>query len=192
MAKGKASGGGSPRPNRPVVWMMTDPRFGDALIRSARALPFGSVIVLRHYDLEESARRALFRQLRRIAKRRGMLVFLADTPRNARRWRADGVHGRWQRGRCAGLDASTAVHDRQELRAASRAGAQWMLISPVHATRSHPGQPVLGVGGWRALAQQANRQEKVIALGGMNRARAAMMRNLPVDGWAAIDALIKR
>ena len=67
-----------------------------------------------------------------------------------------------------------------------------MLISPVHATRSHPGQPVLGVGGWRALAQQANRQEKVIALGGMNRARAAMMRSLPVDGWAAIDALIKR
>jgi thiamine monophosphate synthase len=37
------------------------------------------------------------------------------------------------------------AHDRRELIAAKRAGAHLVLLSPVFATRSHPGQNSLGV-----------------------------------------------
>ena len=187
MAKGKAS-----RDARRRVWLMTDPRLGDRLLASARALPRGGVIVLRHYELDADERRAMFRRLRRIAKQRGHQLFLAGDPLTARRWRADGVHGR-RPSRSAGgaLPRSAPVHDRRELREAARGGADWLLLSPVYPTRSHFGAPVLGPSGFRQLASQAACYGVVVALGGMTRARITMMRGLAVRGWAAIDALKK-
>ena len=59
-----------------------------------------------------------------------------------------------------------------------------LFVSPVFATRSHPGALVLG-------AREARRIVRglpvvVIALGGMNAQRFQRMTGF--DGWAAIDA----
>lgn len=71
-----------------------------------------------------------------------------------------------------------------ELIAAERAGADLILLSPVFATRSHPGAPVLGPVRFGLLARQA--RTPIVALGGMTAKRA---RALPdAYGWAAIDA----
>ncbi len=185
MAKGKASRG-----NIPQIWLLTDPRLDEALFASARALRRGSTIVLRHYDLDPAARRALFRQLRRIAKQRGHRLFLAGDTRSARCWQADGVHGREPKAASnTGFPRSAPVHDRRELREANRSGADWLLVSPIHPTRSHPGANSLGPSAFRRLAAQAAKQGQVVALGGMTHRRFAMMRALPVSGWAAIDGL---
>ena len=188
MAQSKASRGGTPR-----IWLMTDPRLDGALLASARALPRGSAIVLRHYELKQSERRALFLSLRRIARQRGHRLYLAGDAMTARRWGADGVHGRAKgSGTERGLQCSAPVHDRAELLAAARCGADYALISPVYPTRSHPGAKALGASGFRKLAMLARtRGLAPIALGGMTRARFAMLRALPVGGWAAIDALKK-
>ncbi|WP_420606682.1 thiamine phosphate synthase [Novosphingopyxis sp.] len=187
MAKGKASRG-----KAPCIWLMTDPRLGESLYASARALPRGSAIVLRHHDLDPIARRILFRRLRRIAKQRGHRLFLADDAKTARRWQADGVHGRTgAREPGEAFPRSAPVHGRRELRDAVRSGADWLLVSPVFPTRTHPGRKPLGAAGFRQLAGQAALFGNVVALGGMRRARYAMMRALPVTGWAAIDSLTK-
>jgi len=182
MAKGKAS-------RAPRVWLMTDPRIDAVLLASARALPLGSAIILRHYDLPQSERRALFARLRRIARQRGHSLFLAGDERIARRWGADGFHGRTT-GR-TNLRHSTAVHDRRELALAHRLGADTVLISPVYRTASHSAARPLGPMAFRDLAMLATQGADVVALGGMNRARVQMMRALPVMGWAAIGALAK-
>ncbi len=188
MAKGKVSRRAAPR-----IWLMTDPRLGDALLPSARALPRGSGIILRHYELNEAERRTLFLRLRRIARQRGHQLHIAGDARTARRWGADGVHGKVDRKGHAGIIRSMAVHDRAELRHALRGRADWLLISPVHPTGSHPGARPLRPIGFQALAIQAARAGggRIVALGGMNHARFAMMRAMPVSGWAAIDALKK-
>jgi thiamine-phosphate pyrophosphorylase len=70
--------------------------------------------------------------------------------------------------------------------AAIRAGADALFVSPVFATRSHPGAPALGRARLGLLIRGL--RIPVIALGGMDRRRAASLRALGVHGWAAIDA----
>ena len=78
-----------------------------------------------------------------------------------------------------------AVHDAREAAAARRRGADLAFVSPVFATRTHPGAPTLGRAGYARLA--ARLPMPVIAMGGMDAARAARLRPRP-HGWAAIDA----
>ncbi|MEH6827630.1 MAG: thiamine phosphate synthase, partial [Parasphingorhabdus sp.] len=77
--------------------MFTDER-NDALLEHAiKRLPRRSGIVFRHYHLPEPLRQARFETVKKLALRRGHIVFLAGSTALARRWRADGVHGRLQR-----------------------------------------------------------------------------------------------
>ena len=166
----------------PRLWLMTDERHGDALGSAIERLPRGSGIVFRHYSLPEAARRALFERTKRLAQRRGHLLLLAGPQRLARRWGADGSHDSSRR---RGL-LSAPAHSLRELRAAERAGAAFVFLSPVFPTRSHPGGRWLGRVRFGRIARQA--RVPVIALGGMDAARARGLDALGAHGWAAIDA----
>lgn len=166
----------------PRVWLVSDAR-NDAVLEAALArIPRGSGLVFRHYHLAPAERRARFGALRRLARRRGHRVFLSGDARTARAWRADGAYG------SAALLADgpalprlVTAHSLRELRA-GRATA--IMLSPVFATRSHPGGSTLGPLRFRLLARQA--AVPVIALGGMTARRAAAHK---LDRWAAIDGL---
>jgi thiamine-phosphate pyrophosphorylase len=154
---------------------MTDERLGGGLPDAVARLPAGAGIVFRHYGLAEPERRALFETVRRSAPGP---VILAGPAALASDWGADGSHGRH-------LGATSApAHDLQEIRAAEAAGASLIFLSPVFPTRSHPGASVLGASGFAALAGQT--RLPVIALGGMNAARATTLSG--AYGWAGIDA----
>ena len=162
----------------PRLWLMTDERLGDGLLDAVAHLPDGAGIVLRHYSLAEAARRALFGAVKRAA--RGP-VLLAGPAEQALAWGADGSHGRHR-------DATTApAHDSAGIRAAEAAGARLVFLSPVFATRSHPGAAVLGPEGFARLAAQT--QLPVVALGGMNAPRAEGLSG--AYGWAGIDAWLQ-
>src|SRR5690606_21471926 len=98
---------------------------------------------------------------------------------------ADGVYDpRLSRGGNRGLLTLASAHDLAELAGAMRRGADAILLSPVFATRSHPGAPTLGPLRFRLLARHS--RAPVIALGGMS---AATARRLRWPRWAAIDGL---
>lgn len=161
----------------PRRWLMTDERLGDALFDAVARLPAGGGIVFRHTSLVEVARRDLFARVR---KAHPGLLLLAGSADLAQSWGADGSHGQ---GRGEGLRTASA-HDLAEIRAAEAAGAALVFLSPVFATRSHPGATPLGAEGFATLAAQA--QLPVVALGGMNEKRAQILRG--AYGWAGIDA----
>ena len=167
----------------PTLWLMTDERQGAALIAAVRRLPRGAGIVFRHHRVPAARRRALFYAIRPIARARGLTLLLAGPPGLARRWGADGSHGPGP----AGV-RSAAVHDRAELRVAR--GADLIFVSPVFATRSHPGAATLGLAGFARLARLA--AMPVIALGGMTARRARLTKKLGGYGWGAIDGLTPR
>ena len=164
----------------PRLWLLTDERQGEALWTALARLPAGAGVVFRHYGLGLAERRRLFERVRRLTRRRRLLLILAGSPRLARAWRADGVHGR-ATGR-ARLRTAPA-HSLREIRAAERVGADLLFVSPVFATRSHPGARPLGPLRFRLLARHA--RVPVAALGGMDAERA---HRLGVQHWAAIDA----
>ena len=169
----------------PNVWLVSDARNDAALEQILRQLPRGSGLIFRHYHLGQSARRARFAELKRIARSRGHIVALSANPEGARRWGADAAYGSPRslaRGP-ATLRLVTA-HSLRELAQAHRARADAVLLSPVYPTQSHPGQCALGPVRFRLLAVRA--LVPVIALGGMNPRRA---RHLGAARWAAVDGL---
>jgi thiamine-phosphate pyrophosphorylase len=170
----------------PAVWLLSDERNDARLEEALRRLPRRSGFIFRHYHLAPEERFDRFQALRRVAKARGHLVILADSALTAREWRADGCYGapRSLAPKRAGLLALATAHDMAEIALAHRMGADAALLSPVFATRSHPGAATMGPLRFRFLAARATMP--VIALGGMTAANA---RRLDWARWAAIDGL---
>ncbi len=173
----------------PKIWLLSDARNDAALERALRRLPRGSGFVFRHYHLGPDQRRRRFDRLAAIARGRGHMVALSETPRLAKAWGADAIYGPPARiAGSAGLLRLATVHSLRELAAAHRAGADLVFVSPVFATSSHPGSPSLGP--VRALLLARRADCPAILLGGMNAARYRAFRGAGhVHGWAAIDGL---
>jgi thiamine-phosphate pyrophosphorylase len=164
----------------PRTWLMTDERMGAALWTALRRLPAGSGVVFRHYGLSLPERRALFARVARVCRARRLVLVRAGAERLGRG--EAGVHGQWKG---HGLRTWPA-HDRREVVAGIRAGADLLFVSPVFPTRSHPGAPSLGRVRLGLLIRGLD--VPVIALGGMDPRRARSLGILGVYGWAAIDA----
>ena len=166
-----------------AVWLVSDARNDSALERALARLPRGSGLVFRHYHLPPEQRRLRFKALAKAARLRGHRVLLSGDARQARAWGADGAYGGAEHlARGPACLRLVTVHSLREIAKARRADA--LLLSPVHATRSHPGGKVLGPLRFLLMARQAN--IPVIALGGMDAARAGRLCGHP---WAAIDGL---
>ena len=206
------------RQKLPHLWLMTDERAGDALWPALARLPRGAGVVFRHHATEAGERRRLYARVRRIARARRLVLVLAGTPGQAIAWRADGAHERsTQCVRGRRLVRTAPAHDVGEAIAAARAGADLVFVSPVFATRSHPGGRALGMRGFARIARHVTssfprrqaflsaaernlrsipifagmteKGQRLVALGGMDDQRFRTLRPLGAYGWAAIDAL---
>jgi thiamine-phosphate pyrophosphorylase len=175
----------------PRLWLMTDERMGDALWAALSRLPRGAGVIVRHYGLPGSERRQLFERVRGVARRRGLVLVLAGSPRQAVAWGADGAHGRSPHVRSSRPLIRTApLHRAGELHRVRHADA--VLVSPVFATRSHPGAAALEprrVGLLRRMLKEP--KPALIALGGMDARRFRRLAALGAYGWAGIDAWIR-
>ncbi|MBA4748319.1 MAG: thiamine phosphate synthase [Sphingopyxis sp.] len=177
-------------------WLLTDARLDGHGLAAARRLPPGSTIILRSDTLAPAARRALAVRLKHIVRARRLRLFVASGDIGmVRRMGADGVHLRGRSARLAaaarraGLATSAPVHNHAEARSAARARIDHALISPLHATRSHPGAPTISPRRFIALALAACAAP--VAVGGMTAARhrALRLRTSRIKlAWAAIDA----
>lgn len=130
--------------------------------------------MFRHLATARAERLALFRRIRRIAlARRLTLVSVGALPGSR-------SHG--------GKRPFTApAHDAREAVTMRRSGAAILFVSPIYATRTHPGAKPLGIR--RAAAIGRDRGTARIALGGMTGRKWRSLRVYGFDGWAAIDAL---
>jgi thiamine-phosphate pyrophosphorylase len=164
-----------PRQPLPRLWLMTDERQGEALFTAIARLPRGAGIVFRHYTLPPVERRALWDQVRSAAQGPRLTLVVAGPILPG----ADGTHNRPGRGL-----RTASAHNLREIRAAERAGAHLIFLSPVFPSRSHPNAAALGRRRFALLAHQT--RLPVIALGGMDAEKARTLGG--AYGWAGIDA----
>ncbi|ONX54558.1 thiamine phosphate synthase, partial [Burkholderia cenocepacia] len=101
-------------------------------------------------------------------------------------WHLDGaaLRGVTQRPLPADRWVSAACHSRDDLLLAAQAGADFVTLSPVLPTLSHPGAPTLGWTRFDMLAAQA--AMPVFALGGMTGAHLDDARRHGAYGIAGI------
>ena len=167
-------------PVLPTLWLMTDERIAD-VAAAVRRLPRGAGVVFRHHATPAAERRRLWRRLLGIARARGLVLVRAGAEPMPGEM---GVHGRG-RARMAGV-RTWPTHSRAEALAGLRAGADALFVSPVFATRSHPGAAALGPR--RARAIGAGLGVPLVALGGVDARRFRRMRGFA--GWAGIDGVV--
>lgn len=154
----------------PVLWIFSDPeRLSDPLLLP-RFAPARTGLVHRPAKAVRSDQVALAAIARRFAM---MLVLSKDhaglpgtnlhyPERSLRGGRAP------RNAALSGRLITAAAHNESALVAAARAGADAAFISPVFATRSHPGRPALGVARAARLALLARRLGLLpFALGGI-------------------------
>ena len=174
----------------PKPFLFTDERVEQgALLRAVRRLPKGAVVVFRHYKTPEDARLELYRRLRTITRRRGVMLLEAGS--NQRRFAdTDGWHFSNWRGRMLrrSRPATASAHTIADLLKAKRAGTRAVFISPVFATNSHKGARAMGPIAYLRMAKRAETLGMTpLPLGGMSAARARMMKAV---GFGAIDAFV--
>ena len=172
----------------PKLWLLTDERLGDGLWDALRMLPRGSGVVVRQYSLSEPERRRLLTRIRAIGRARGLTILLAGHPDLAQAWGADGHYG--PLGSHRRLLHLAPVHDLAEIRAAERAGADMLILSPLFPTRSHPGAATLGPLRFATLARAT--RLPVLALGGVDKRHAPLLKRIGAYGWGGIDAFQRR
>jgi thiamine-phosphate pyrophosphorylase len=153
----------------PRLWLVTDARNDAVLERAISAMPRGSGVIFRHRHLGAEARATRMMTVARLCRRFGHRLEIAGAGY----------------GPPAPHRPLATAHDLNEIGRANRFGAEAVILSPVHATRSHPGARPLGRVRFLLLARRA--RVPVIALGGMTAER---FRGLRVHGWAAIDAFV--
>ncbi|HEB55539.1 MAG TPA: Nudix family hydrolase [Gammaproteobacteria bacterium] len=81
---------------------------------------------------------------------------------------------------------SASVHNEMELAQANRIGVDFIMLSPVLPTQSHPGAATLGWDGFQALVNKSH--SPVFALGGMDASHLELAREKGAQGIAAITA----
>ena len=168
----------------PREWLMTDERMGARLWTAIDRLTGNHAgIVFRHYATAPDIRATLARRVADICHRRGFKLAIADEEL-ARTLGADLVHNPGERP--LGLPFSRSVHSMEEAERAKAEGAAMVFVSPVHPTRSHPNQKALGKPLALRIARAAG--APAIALGGMDRRKAAGLIRDGFHGWAGIDA----
>lgn len=170
-----------------LILMTDDDRLPDPLA-AARALPRGSMVVVRARD---SARRAeLAAEILALARNRTLIVLIADDALLASRLGADGIHlpqarsqtaAHW-RARYPRWLITVSAHG--EMRVPDAADA--VLLSAIFATNSHPDRA--GLGAVRASLIAERLRKPVYALGGIDAQNAGRLGPAFV-GIAAIGAL---
>jgi len=192
-----------PAANRPIVAAVRLPErylitgdfqsSDDFLSRLERALRRGIRLVQLRVKGERGADLAPLQAAVDLAHRFGATVLLNGDAAHAQRLGADGVHLS-----ASQLDALAArpvpedrwcgasCHSEEELRRAAAIGVDYVLLSPVLPTQSHPGAPSLG---WQRFAELAAQQPfPVYALGGLSDADLSRAFSCRAQGVAAIGA----
>jgi len=173
-----------------IVLMTDDERLRDPLA-AARALPRGSMVIVRSRAREP--RRALALAVLKIARARGLTVLIANDPELADACSADGIHlpesqasavSHWRAVRPRFL-ITVSAHSLRAVSLASRADA--VLLSSIFPTASHPGRVPLTPAKAAFIAARSSRP--VYALGGVDGRNASRIRGANFVGIAAVSAL---
>ena len=166
----------------PSIWLMTDRRMVRAPWQAIDRLPVGGGVVLRHHDSDPVYAARVAEQCRA----RGLMLAIAGDVALARLVDAAMVHN--PDGAAGEFIVSRSIHSAREARLAG--GADLLFVSPLFATRSHPGARPLGLAQGARIAAASPTPAIALGIHPAERGREAIAAGF--HGWAAIDAWTRR
>lgn len=178
----------------PNLLFFTDPARVADPEAVARRLPAGAGVVFRAFGAPGAVDQG--RRLRAIADKQGLVLLAGADAVLAEAIGADGLHLPQRLGailptmRVKRPDwlLTVAAHDLTAVLAASAAGADAVVVSPIFASNSPSAGPPLGVGALRDLV--AATATPIYALGGIRAMTVDYLVDTGLVGLAAIEALV--
>jgi thiamine-phosphate pyrophosphorylase len=170
----------------------------DATIKN---LPKNSAIIIREYDLNEAERELFARKIIALARPRGIKILIGKDFLLAKKLNADGLHFSdfdkiptqflqkklWPKN----FIFSLATHSLKSVLKAQKLAPNWLFISPIFLTTSHPNTKNLGLKNLAKISFKTKNQPysaiNIYALGGVNLENLKSLRKLPINGFGAID-----
>ncbi len=173
--------------------LMTDAKLYDP-VAAARALPKGAPVIVRAKTA--AAKERLAAKLAGVARERALMLLISADDRLAARLGAGGVHlPESEAYRAADLRArhpdwiiTSSAHSARALRRALGLPLDAVFLSPVFATRSHPGAAPLSP--LRAFALARASLFPVYALGGIDAASVRRLADSPFAGIAIVGGWV--
>jgi len=174
----------------PIAFYFTDDARGSCPLEISKTLPPNTGVIFRHYNAPH--RISLARKLAKICRKNGTPLFVAKTPGLAASISATGCHLPENfiamvpaiRRRFPQLYISAACHSETAVIAARQMGVDLAFLSPVFATKSHPGAKYLGI---LHAAQIAHATRlPIYALGGITPNHFNAVRSAGFTGFGAI------
>lgn len=175
-----------------LVLMTDDDRLSDPL-PAVRALPRGSMVVVRARDAKR--RDELARAILKLAHKRGLAVLIASDPEMAAKLGAEGIHlpearakeAAYWRARFPTLMITASAHSYRAPMHTHALPIDAIFLSPVFGTGSHPDRASLTPLRANIIARAINKP--VYALGGIDARNATLLTPDSFSGIAAIGAL---
>lgn len=172
------------RQSWPRAWLMTDERLGGHLSSAiGHAAAAGAGIIVRHHASSKAERRAIAAEVIEL----GAVLGISRDANLAADLGAALVHN--PQGEGTSLPFSLSVHNEAQALEAAHRGPALVFVSPLFATRSHPGAAMLGEERAKALAQISG--APAYALGGVDAVLGERLISEGWAGWAGIDAWIR-
>ena len=176
----------------PALWFFTDPVRTPDPVAVAQRLPAGAAVVYRAFGAVDAVE--IGRELRRVARERGLRLLVGLDEALAGSIGADGLHlperllhrGPRVRARRPFWLLTGAAHGAAALRRAASAGLDAAVLSSVFPSGSVSAGPALGPTRFAQLTREAGLP--VIALGGVNAKTAQRLVGTGAAGLAAVDA----
>lgn len=186
-----------PQPRHARSWprllFFTDPVRTPDPAEVLAKLPRGAAIVYRAFGDADAV--SVGRRLARVARRRGVLLFVGADLRLACAVAADGVHLPERLAARRGVNRflrrrfylTAAAHSLPAVRRARMAGVEAAVVSPVFRSRSPSAGRPIGALRFRRLVRAAGMP--VYALGGVTLHTAKALKDCGAMGLAAVEAL---
>jgi thiamine-phosphate pyrophosphorylase len=183
----------------PCLALVTDRRLCQTLSLEdavAQAAQVGANLVqLREKDLPAAELLALADNLRTVTRDRALFL-VNDRLDVALACAADGVHlperglpvAAARRLAGKGFIVGRSVHSVAEAVRAQEEGAEYVQVGSIFASRSHPGQPVAGLGLLKAVAKRVT--IPILAVGGITAANVDDVMRAGAGGAAVISAIL--
>jgi thiamine-phosphate pyrophosphorylase len=177
----------------PNLLFFTDPARVANPEAVAERLPAGAGIVFRAFGASDAVEQG--RRLRAIANARGLLLLVGAHAALAEGIGADGLHMPERlaadiprlRAEHTRYLITVAAHDQTAVKAAERAGADAVVVSPVFASSSPSAGEPLGIDGLKDLVAATGLP--VYALGGVRARTVTQLIGSGIVGMAAVEAL---
>jgi thiamine-phosphate pyrophosphorylase len=177
----------------PNLLFFTDPARVPDPEAVAQRLPAGAGIVFRAFGASDAVEQG--RRLRAIANERGLLLLVGAHAALAEGIGADGLHMPERlaadiprlRAEHTRYLITVAAHDLNAVKAAEKAGADAVVVSPVFASNSPSAGEPLGIESLKALV--AATSLPVYALGGVRARTVTQLIGSGIVGMAAVEAL---